>query len=786
MNRYGSFIQNGTAYEITNPHTPRPWVNFLTNGRYAALCSHRGGGFGFFLDHRYHGLLRRGAQIANDDSPGRFFYLHDLDSGLTWSPCGHPMPAALDDFRAVVEPGVTTIHATAHGIQTTREFFVPPALDAEVWRIHLHNPGPSPRRLALTSYAELALGNWFIDIQEPVFASLFNRVQAVPGGLAFEKQWWNTQSRWDEHNEPWPLRAFATTSTPPTATTADRDAFLGPFGSLARPALASSPHWPTELAQGRDACAAFRWTIDLPPGATWTTALTLGVQPRLPHGGFDLPPVPTWDQSTRWLADTRAWWLNITSAFAAHTPNTALNTMFAAWNQAQLTANFFFGRGPSYYHKSQYPSIRDQCQDTFGMTILCPELAREKLLHIASFFFADGRAGSGCNRIGIPETPSIKVDVPLWLGLAVADYVRETADWSILDQPCRLLDGPTLPLYQVVLRGLSRIASDRGPHGLPLIGRGDWNDAADQIGAKGRGESVWLAQFLCFVVHEVAFLLEARGDHALLADYRRIADEQNRIITESCWDGEWFIRAFKDDGTPVGARGPAEGFIWINSQTWAVMAGVGTPDQRQKAMDAVIRHLETPDGLMNLAPAYTQPDHSIGIITAFKPGWKENAAVFSHASAFNVCARAKLGRGADACRLFLNLLPVAKDPDRTGAEPYVYCQFVAGPAAGPEAGRGAWHWLTGTAAWMLRALADHILGIQASPEGLRLNPCVDPSWTTFSATRRFRGATYHLHFSNPHRVQTGITHIRLDGQPISGNLLPLPTAPTHHVEITMG
>jgi len=788
MNQYGHFSPDGKEYVITNPNTPRPWINYLTNGEYVALCSHRGGGFSCFLDHRFNNVLRRGQQVQLEDVPGRFFYVKDEETGEIWSLGGHPISGKCDQFEARHGIGYTKISSAYRGIEGEQRYFVPRGHNCEIWTASLKNSSQKLRRLSIVSYAEMLLGNWFIDVSEPVFASLFNVIQQDGQTAVFQKQFWNTTAAYNEHNEHWPLHVFATSTNKPVVIGTNRDAFIGAFRTLKDPIGLTSELIPQVSGSGKDACLAQQWRVTLAPGETWSTDVIVGVQPTdsPSENAAEIAKLQRPETIAELWSATQAWWTEILGSFSIETPDADINLIVNIWNKLQVMVNFFFGRAPSYYHKMQYPSVRDQCQDTFGAILVSPELAREKILHIAKFFFSDGRAGAGCNRIGLPEAPSIKVDVPLWLALTVGDYIRETGDWTILDVSLPLLDGGASTIFEKMRQGMERIASDKGPHGLPLMGRGDWNDAADQIGAKGKGESVWLAQFLCFAVKESAFIFEHKGDKESLAKYLRIAEEQERIVREQCWDGEWFVRAFKDDGTPVGAKGAKEGFIWINSQTWAVMAEVGTEEQRQKSMDSVIQHLETDYGLMNLAPAYTKPDFSIGIITAFKPGFKENAAVFSHASAFNVCARAKLGRGKDALSLFRKLLPQTKSSDRYLLEPYAYAQFVAGPGAGEEMGRGAWHWLSGTAAWMIRGLSDYIFGIRAEMDGLSVNPAVDPAWKEFTFVRRFRGSTYTFYFHNPQGVEHGVAELLLDGNCIEGTRLPLPTAAAHRVDVTLG
>jgi cellobiose phosphorylase len=782
QSRYGYFAEGGAEFVITRWDTPRPWVNYLTNGDYCALCSHLGGGFSFFKDHRYNALLRRGRQQQLEDLPARLVYLKDEATGEVWTANVLPFLKS-DAFEARQGMGYTTLSNTYGGVRSDLTYFVPPGLDAEMWHVVLTNTGDAPRTLSVYSCAEFQLGNLSLDELEPVFMSLFNDVSVDDATVTIVKKWWHPHHGWSEDNGIWANRVFAATPVPHAALMCNRDAFFGPFRTQANPIALEAETLPEAPTSGKDPVLSYQWRITLQPGETWETYVAIGVQS---NDGTPAPAaladIATYRDA--W-ARTRAHWRDLFSTLSVTTPDEDVNIMMNWWNKYQVMANFHFGRGPSYYHKGQYPAMRDSCQDAFGVIPLNPELAKGNIRRIAGFFFADGRACGGCNRIGLPEGPSEKVDLPLWLILTVSDYLRETGDFAFLDEPVPLMDGGTSTIYEKMIAGIERMLTDSGDHGLPLIGKGDWNDAANAIGAGGTGESVWLGQFLYFVIHEMAPLMARRGD-ARRETYLARAAEIKRVVNEHCWDGEWFVRAFKDDGTPVGVRGQKEGFIWINSQTWAVIADISTPERLNRCMDAVEEHLGTDYGLMNLAPAFTEIDESIGIITRFLAGWKENAAVFSHASAFNVVARAMLGRGRDAVDLFRRIIPMSKDSDRYLVEPYVYSQFCVGPARPDEHGRGAYHWLTGTAAWMLRAMTDYIIGVHPELDGLRIRPAVDPSWTEFSITRSFRGSVYDITFHNPSGVETGLAALTLDGQPVDGDLLPLPTKPRHTVEVTMG
>ncbi len=785
---YGHFSSEGETYVITSPDTPRPWVNFLTNGRYAALCSHRGGGFSFHLDHRYHSILRRGSQITYEDMPGRLIYIKDLDSGELWTANVTPF-GTFTRFEARHTAGSTEIDSEYSGIASSLRLFVPWNVDAEIWRLALTNQSDRPRRLAVTALAEFVLGNVSLEDHEAAFMALFNDSASGPRHLEFVKNWWHPHFGWSEENGTWQHRAVFSSVLPFSSAMTDREAFFGPFRNHSRPRALEADALPAGAATGQPLAGAMQWIIELAPGAVWSNDLSITLIPRAARPQDDpvVARLQTAGEADCLWEETRAAWAELFDRVRIETPDPEVNRVVNHWAKLQTFVTFSHGRGPSYYHKGQYRGMRDACQDTFGMNILAPDRTRENIMRIASFFFRDGRSAGGCNLIGLPEGPADKADLPLWIILTVADYLRETGDTSVLDEVLPLLDGGQSTVLEKMQAGVDRMLDQRGPHGLPLIGKGDWNDAANAIGAGGKGESVWLAQFLIFIIGELAPILESRGQEDAAAQHRARSAELHSIINEQCWDGEWFTRAFKDDGTAVGVRGQKEGFLWINSQTWAVLSDCAEPARLNACMDAVEKHLGTAHGLMNLGPAYSKIDESIGIITRFRPGWKENAGVFSHASAFNIVARARLGRGADAVDLFQRLLPGGKDSDLYKMEPYIFSQFVAGIDDPGSHGQGAFHWLTGTAAWMLRAMTDHIIGVRAEEGGLRIDPAVSPEWKAFSMRRVFRGVVYEIYFRNPDGVEHGVRSLLLNGSALSGNLVPIqPHGSENRVDVVLG
>lgn len=786
MNTYGQLSEDGFEYIINTPDTPRPWINYLTNGDYCALCSHIGGGFSYFKDHRYNSILRRGPHVQLEDMPARLWYIKDEETGEIWTANAQPI-GKYDSFEARHGMGYTKVASSYSDINSNILYYVAPCMNAELSRFNITNNSGKARKLSVYSFAEYILGNVSLDHHESQIMALFNEAKPEEQGYVFRKTWWHPHNGWSEENGNWPYRVFVTTTKTPDTSLSDRNLFFGAFRSYLNPKALETENLPEEIPSGKDLVSVFQWHIELQPGEQWSVEQGIGIQEDKENAQNrmmmkNLSDPLTYDLAWKELENS---WEKLSSELMIQTPDEEINAMVNCWNKIQVMANFHFGRGPSYYHKGQYPAMRDSCQDTFGVTPLSPEMARDKILRIASFFFSDGRAAGGCNRMELPEGPSLKVDLPLWMILTVADYIRQTADWSVLDESLPLMDEGESTVLEKMIAGIDRMLNEQGIHGLPLIGHGDWNDAANAIGAGGKGESVWLAQFLYFVINEITPILKHKNLTEKVAAYRERAKELKTSVNENCWDGEWFVRAFKDNGSPVGVKGQKEGYIWINSQTWAAISGISTPERLNSCMDAVEEHMGSEHGLTNLAPAFTKVDEEIGLITRFRAGWKENAATFSHASSFNVVGRAMLGRGADAVDLFKRLLPLHKDADQYMMEPYVYSQFCAGPST-PEHGRGAYHWLTGTAAWMLRAMSDYICGVHPEFDGLRIAPAVDPSWKEFSIKRTFRGAEYTVNFSNPNSVESGVKELYLDGEKMEGTLLPPPTKDKHTIEVVMG
>lgn len=779
-----AFSDDNREFLIHTPYTPRPWINYLTNGRYYALVSQTGGGFSFFIDPAHHVITRREQDMLLNDRPGRFVFVQDVEDGVVWTAGGNPRTQPLDDFCCRHGFGYTEIRSQCREILTTVEFLVLPESDAELWRIRIENRGPRPRRLRVLAYQEWLLGGGMVDPIARRFDSFFNHAAIQGDVVVATKLNWGLRGKRPE--SPWPNEVFLTATRPPMQFWLDKEEFIGNYRDLSAPLALENPDSRPGHADevwGADLIGTPEWRLELPPGGRESWDVLTGIA-----------PTGTGIEKARSLADTpqltgmadavKEHWAGRVTRMSVSTPDESLNRLCSGWTPYQIIIKSQLSSAPSYYHASDAsPGFRDAMQDAFGLCLLEPDRAREMILRLSTFQYSDGSASHRAPRITLPIERSEKSDLPLWISLAALEYVRETGDSSIVLDKVPYADGPEAPLLDHIAAGLDRSLHDVGRHGLPLIHYGDWNDALDGLGGEGRGESVFLGQFLAFALGNSAILARLVGREDLDQAWSGRRDDLVEILNRDCWDGDRFVRAFHDDGTVIGCEDNEEGRLYLNPQVWAVLAQAAPPERLRTCMDTVARELDTPYGIRCLAPPYSRHDPHVGLISRFPPGVKENGAVFSHAMAFCLVAELMLGRAERAWNIFEKANPIlraANHPDYR-VEPYVYSQFVAGPETN-LGGQGFHHWLTGTCSWMQYAVVNWMLGARAEVDGLILDPCIPASWRRFELTRPYRASTLHITVENPQGKNRGVRSVRVNGRTLQGNRIPVPDGP--QVEVT--
>ncbi len=779
-NRYGHFSRDGLTFRVTDSRTPMPWVNVVCNGRYGFVISQNGGGFSW-LDNSQLNVLTRWEMDLARDQHGKFLYVSDLESREVWSLAPSPCRALYDEYTCEHTQGLTTFHTKHHGIAATWTMAVAPADALEIWRVELTNQSAKPRRIRIASYFEWCCG--VAPDTKREFHRLFITTRHDAGRRAISaiKNMWDVSPRHEgEHwNRPWPygaMHAVGGVEFEADLAIADKSLFLGRYGDTARPEAMLAP-MPVSGGFGRfgDGVAALGGNLTIQPGQTARLHYLLAIDASVKEAAAIIDRYNSSEAVDRAIAAASEAWTKRLGATRIQTKADDFDLLNNTWLPYQAISGRIWGR-TGYYQQSGAYGFRDQLQDSQVWLPIEPKRTREQLLLHARHQFADGSVYHWWHPLTETGLRTQCSDDYLWLPFVFANYVKETGDVGALRERTPFVDdsSPTTMLEHC-LRAFRKSFARFSPRGLPLIGSCDWNDGLSALGIKGKGESTWLAFFLVNLLEEFATLLEKIGDRATAADFRARREALIKSVNEHAWDGEWFKRATRDDGTWIGMSSDAEGRIYLNAQTWAILAGATDETRAEKAWASVRQHLLAPMGPLLLAPAYTEPDTSIGYITRYAPGLRENGGVYMHAATWALMAACKLGDAEAAGKIWKSISPplrgggeaasssaIANDPDAYRAEPYVLPGNVDGPIS-EYPGRAGWTWYTGSAAWLNRVSLEWLLGIRPEWDGLRIAPC-PPAWLgEVDVTRVWRGVKVRVRFdARDYRVGVN-ARVTLDG-----------------------
>jgi len=791
--KYGRFSRDSREYIITRPDTPRPWFNYLFNDVYHCLISQTGGGFSYYRDPKYYRILRYD-HLSNDRS-GRYLYLKDLGTGKLWTPNWQPIRKRVSGWSCRHGIGTTTIRGGSAGVSAEITYFVTRKDPVELWRVKLVNHSKKTQRLKVYPFVDLISGDVALETHYRNILMLYNEADFDRNARAIV----STKLPFKDWHRPG--HSFFATTLPVEAWETNREDFVGPYRDLDAPAGLTGGRLHKRPTRGEDMVGVFESTVTLKPGQEKVFAVILGLTEDRKQVGRLVGKYRSVGAVNRELARVHAYWEERLHEIWVETPDENFNRMTNLWGKYQLLAITHW-RGTSHYHGAEGgQGYRDTCQDVEGLLSVELPTAREKLERLLFYQYASGHAVSGFSEVeGTWENQGVagvikKADVAVWLPYSVVSYVKETGDTKFLKKVIPFHDKGKATVYEHALRSVRYLFSACGKHGLPLIGHADWNDAYDHVGVKGKGESIWLGMALVRACRQMEELAGFIKDKKVAAEMRRLGDRMARIVNRAGWEGSnggpgWYLAAFNDQGRKIGSRENREGKVPLNSQTWAILSGVVSEERLPKILDKIDRTLETPYGPALFLPSYTDFNPGIGRVTAFAPGTKENAAVFSHACAFKVVADCTIGRGDAAHRTFSALVPHAKhkqDHDRYKVEPYVWAEYVVGPGSRDRFGEGAFTWNTGTTPWMFIAATEWILGARREFDGLLIDPCLPKGWKKATIRRPFRGAVYQITIRNPHGVNTGVKRVVVDGRPIEGNLIkPHGDGKVHTVLVEMG
>ena len=789
--QYGYFDDERREYVITRPDTPLPWINYLGCETYFGIISNTAGGYSFYRDARLRRLTRYRYNNAPYDLGGRYIYLRDADSGKFWSPSWQPTRQELQNYECRHGMGYSLIGSEYNGIEARTRYFVPLGENLEIWQLTVTNRRSTPAKLSAFSVVEFCL--WDAQDDATNFQRNFNIGQVeVEDGVIYHKT---------EYRERRDHFAYFACSQKTSGFDTQREAFLGPYRGWDNPKAVECGKLSDSIAHGWAPIGSHQVSLELAPGESRQIVFVLGYHENPRDQKFDPPDSQVINKRTvkpviakylkaenadRAFAELKAYWDSVLNICQVETPDIHTNRMVNIWNAYQCMATFNMSRSASFYESGigRGLGFRDSNQDLLGFVQMVPARARERIIDLASTQLPSGGAYhqyQPLTKRGNNDVGSNFNDDPHWLILGVAAYLKETGDWSILDEPVPYDNQPgsETALFEHLQRSFQYTLDRLGPHGLPLIGRADWNDClnlncfSDTPGQSFQtttnkdgkvAESVFIAGLFVLAGRELAEIASRRGLKSEAQRYLAEVQQMDQTVRKYGWDGEWFIRAYDDFGNKIGSKECKEGKIFIESQGFCSLAGIGLEDGlAQKSMDSVRKYLATDHGIVLQQPPYSQYYLHLGEISSYPPGYKENAGIFCHNNPWVMIAETRLGNGDAAFDYYSRINPSARESisELHRCEPYVYAQMIAGKDA-PTHGEAKNSWLTGTAAWNYYAITQWILGIRVDHDGLRVSPVIPGSWPGFKASRKFRGVTYHIEVL---REGTG-NHVELILRPI--------------------
>jgi cellobiose phosphorylase len=787
--QYGHFSADGREYVITRPDTPKPWINVICPTEYGTTVSQAGSGYSW-MTHASFNRITRWEQDLIRDEWGKYLYCRDRDSGRHWSLGWQPVKAKPARYECRHGVGYTTITSLNQGVESVYTLFVPPGEPVEIWRVRLTNTTDRTRRLDLFSYFEWNLGPAPDTHRE--FHRLFIEPEYVPTAHALLAT--KRLSTIAEHgrgkawNVEWPHVAFHAASVRPLAHESDKERFLGQYGSLASPAAMRAKRLSDTTGKWQDAIGSLQVAVTLSPGQSKEIVFTLGVTD---DRASALRLAKRYQSPA---AVDRAWramerhWERLLSPLEVRTPDPSFDVLANTWLKYQTISCRMRGR-TAYFQTGGAYGYRDQLQDSQVFLPLAPEHTRAQLLLHAAHQFADGTTWHWWHPLTEEGARKPYNDDLLWLPFVTLAYLRETADFAALDERVPFLGSDGKPskesgtLYEHCRRAIDTFWPRLSAHGVPRMGAGDWNDGLSAIGDRLESESVWLAHFLVGILDEWVAMeaRRARPERGVMTRYARAATTMRAAVNRHFWDGDWYQRATKDDGTAIGSKRNRDGRIFLNAQTWAILSDVVPKRRLPRMLKSLERWLYRDYGPLLLYPAYREPDASIGYLTRYSPGSRENGGLYTHAGLWAVQAECKLGRAEQAWTLWRSFNPVLRgaDPDFYQVEPYVMPGNVDGPDS-PHFGRGGWTWYTGSAAWTFRVGTEWLLGVRPEWDGLRVAPMLPKAWKGFTMKRVFRGATYHITVKRGAASATTV-----DGRPCRGLVPAFADGGTHEVVVTI-
>lgn len=810
--KFGFFDDINKEYVISSPATPFPWINYLGNEDFFSLISNTAGGYSFYKDAKFRRLNRYRYNNVPMDNGGRYFYIKDEDT--IWSPGWKPVKTELDNYECRHGLSYTKIIGEKNGVEAEGLFFVPLKSWCEVQKLTLKNKTNKTRNLKLFSLTEWCLWN-AEDDQNNLQRNLSTGEVEIDGSTLYHKT---------EYKERRNHYAFYHANTPVQGFDTDRETFMGLYNEFSMPKAVQEGKPGNSEAHGWSPIASHYFEISLNPGESKEIIFILGYVENEEENKWESKGVINKSKAKELIArfdtsekiqeaydELAVYWENLLSVFNLEIGDDKLERMVNIWNQYQCMVTFNMSRSASFFEVGigRGMGFRDSNQDLIGFVHQVPERARERIIDIASTQFEDGGAYHQYQPLTKRGNDAIGGnfnDDPLWLILSTTAYIKETGDFSLLDEmvPFDNDVSKSKPHFDHLKASFYHVVNNLGPHGLPLIGRADWNDCLNlncfssnpnesfqitENQSGGSAESLMIAGLFIVYGRDYVELCRVIGKDSEADEAEKHIEKMADAVKSHGWDGEWFLRAYDYYGNKVGSKENEEGQIFIESQGWCTMAGVGKEEGLcHKALDAVKERLDCEYGIVLNNPAFTKYFIEYGEISTYPAGYKENAGIFCHNNPWIMIGETEIGRGDEAWEYFRKICPSYLEDisELHRTEPYVYAQMIAGKDAF-KPGEAKNSWLSGTAAWNYYTITQYILGIKPQYDGLEINPCIPKNWKGFKVIRKFRGAIYEIDVTNGNHVCKGVEEAYLNGNKLATNKIPAQGEGTiNRVEIHLG
>lgn len=769
MTNFGHFSKEGSEFIFTTPQPPRPMLNYLWNPYLLSGVNQLGGGTGAYGDRAAAYIDQKGRGRAVIIKNGnRYFYLRDEENGEFWNPGWYPANRELDSYECVHGLGYSKITGSYRQITAEARVFINQDDPAEIWTITLTNHADRVRKMKVFSFVEFSLSGY--KVYSNYYSNLFSEFDKRHSLLMAYN---TTQDRTHE----W-FNGFIASSEPVEGFDSSRKAFIGTYGHLNAPQAVVAGHCGNTLSSNEDMVGVLENAVVLQPGESRSFHVLIGATDTMERAcsmAAKLFAPGVIEQEFAALLKSRQ---DMKDMIRIETPDAKMNNLVNAWikQQVQLCAEAGRDTGKGF---------RDQLQDAWAIASFNPELAKEKILETLRYQYSDGR----CVRGWLPLDPHIYSDGPTWIAPTVNAYLKETGDNAFLNIKVPYLDEGEATVWEHLLTAVRYSSEDTGERGLVRAHDGDWNDSLNGIGVGGKGESVWTSIALYYALNQTAEIAtEILKDETVVLEMQERAQRISQAVNETGWDGAWYLAGYSDAGDKVGTHTEIEGSIYLNSQTWALMSGIAPAERVVQCLTAIDERLDSPYGPLTLSPTYTSYKPEIGRLTGFVPGIWENGAPYCHGGSFKIVADCCLGRGNEAYKTMLKIMPNSESnpSEHSGCEPYALTNMYFGPD-NPRAGQTMFAWVTGTAGWIFRSATQYMLGFHPGYSTFTIHPVIPAEWKECRMLRNFRGDMYEVHILNPHGVQSGVKSMTMDGKPVEGTTLPIiGDGKTHQIVVELG